>query len=196
MPKVLIADKLSPRAVARLESHTPAWPLPKIFRMTKGGKLNEGLFKGETINTPSMLCVEDFRDALAWADGVGGLEGLIKRAEGNLAAIARWVERTPWIAFLAERPDTRSCTSVCLKIIDPWFAGLDRDTQHATGRALADRLDKEGVAYDIAAHRDAAPGLRLWTGATVEQSDVEAVLPWLDWGFAEVRGAAGKHAAE
>ncbi len=186
---------LSPRAIAQLERYTPAWPLPKIFRMTTGGKVNEAIFKGETINTPSMLCVEDFRDALAWADSVGGLRGLIQRAEGNLAAITRWVERTPWIDFLAERPDTRSCTSVCLRIVDPWFAGLAAEAQVATGRAIAERLDKEGVAYDIAAHRESPPGLRLWTGATIEQSDLEALFPWLEWAFAEVRGGAGKPVA-
>ncbi len=181
---------LSPRAVARLESWSPPWPLPKIFRMTKGGKLNEAIFKGETINTPSMLCVEDFRDALAWAEGVGGLAGLIRRSEDNLAAITRWVERTPWIDFLAEDPKTRSCTSVCLKIVDPWFAALATDAQVAVGRQIADRLDKEGVAYDIAAHRESPPGLRLWAGATIERSDLEALFPWLDWAFGEVRGAA------
>jgi len=186
---------LSPRAAARLESYSPPWPLPKIFRLTKGGKLNEGIFKGETINTPSMLCVEDFRDALAWAESVGGLAGLIRRAEDNLAAIGRWVERTPWIDFLAERPDTRSCTSVCLKIVDPWFAGLSAEAQVAVGRDIADRLDKEGVAYDIAAHRESPPGLRLWTGATIERGDLEALFPWLDWAFAQVRDAAGKSAA-
>jgi phosphoserine aminotransferase len=186
---------LSPRAIARLESYTPAWPLPKIFRLTKGGKVNEAIFKGETINTPSMLCVEDFRDALDWAQSVGGLAGLIKRAEDNLAAIARWVARTPWIDFLAERPETRSCTSVCLKIVDPWFAGLATEAQVAVGRAIADRLDQEGVAYDIAAHRESPPGLRLWAGATIERGDLEALFPWLDWAFEQVRGAAGKSAA-
>src|SRR5258708_5940476 len=186
---------LSPRAIAQLERYTPAWPLPKIFRMTTGGKVNEAIFKGETINTPSMLCVEDFRDALASTDSRGGLRGLIQRAEGNLAAITRWVERTPWLDFLAERPDTRSCTSVCLRIVDPWFAGLAPDAQVATGRAIAERLDKEGVAYDIAAHRESPPGLRLWTGATSEQSDLEALFPWLEGAFAEVRGGAGKPVA-
>jgi phosphoserine aminotransferase len=186
---------LSPRAVARLESYSPPWPLPKIFRLTKGGKLNEAIFKGETINTPSMLCVEDFRDALAWAERVGGLRALIKRAEDNLAAITRWIERTPWIDFLAERPDTRSCTSVCLRIVDPWFTSLSADAQVAAGRQIADVLDKEGVAYDIAAHRESPPGLRLWAGATIERSDLEALFPWLDWAFEQVRSAAGKSAA-
>jgi phosphoserine aminotransferase len=186
---------LSPRAIARLETYTPRWPLPKIFRLTKGGRVNEAIFKGETINTPSMLCVEDFRDALAWADAVGGLPALIRRSEGNLAAIARWVECTPWIDFLAERPDTRSCTSVCLKIVDPWFAALARDAQVKVGRDIAALLEQEGVAYDVAAHRESPPGLRLWTGATIEHSDLAALFPWLDWAFDQVRGAAGKSAA-
>jgi phosphoserine aminotransferase len=186
---------LSPRAVARLESYTPPWPLPKIFRMTKGGKLNEAIFKGETINTPSMLCVEDFRDALAWAEGVGGLRALIKRAEDNLAAIARWIERTPWIDFLAADPKTRSCTSVCLRITDPWFAALAPEAQVAVGRGMADKLEKEGVAYDIAAHRESPPGLRIWAGATIERSDLEALFPWLEWAYEQVRAAAGKSAA-
>jgi phosphoserine aminotransferase len=186
---------LSPRAVARLESYTPPWPLPKIFRMTKGGKLNEAIFKGETINTPSMLCVEDFRDALAWAEGVGGLRALIKRAEDNLAAIARWIERTAWIDFLAANPKTRSCTSVCLRITDPWFAALAPEAQVAVGRGMADKLEKEGVAYDIAAHRESPPGLRIWAGATIERSDLEALFPWLEWAYEQVRAAAGKSAA-
>ena len=186
---------LSPRAIARLESHTPAWPMPKIFRLTKGGKVNEAVFKGETLNTPSMLCVEDYRDALAWADAVGGLDGLVARSEANLAAIARWVERTPWIDFLAQRPEIRSCTSVCLRIVDGWFTGLPADAQAAAAKQIAERLDKEGVAYDIASYRDAPPGLRIWTGATVERADVEALLPWIEWAYAQVRGAAGKSAA-
>ena len=185
---------LSPRAVARLESHTPAWPVPKIFRMTKGGKLNEAIFKGETINTPSMLCVEDFRDALAWAEGAGGLRGLIKRSEDNLATIARWIERTPWIDFLAAEPKTRSCTSVCLRITDPWFSALAPDAQVAVGRKIAELLEKEGVAYDIAAHRESPPGLRIWAGATIERSDLEALFPWLEWAYDQVRAAADKAA--
>ncbi len=185
---------LSPRAVARLESYSPPWPLPKIFRMTKGGKLNEAIFKGETINTPSMLCVEDFRDALAWAEGVGGLRALIKRSEDNLAAIGRWIERTPWIDYLAEDPKTRSCTSVCLRITDPWFAALAPDAQVAVGRKIAELLEKEGVAYDIAAHRDSPPGLRIWAGATIERSDLEALFPWLEWAYGQVRAASEKAA--
>ncbi|MBK1660604.1 phosphoserine transaminase [Paracraurococcus ruber] len=180
---------LSPRAVARLESYTPSWPLPKIFRMTKGGKLNEGIFKGETINTPSMLAVEDAVDGLRWAESVGGLTGLIARSEANLAAVAAWVERTPWAAFLAEDPTTRSCTSICLKIVAPWFQALDAEAQAAAAKALATLLEKQGVALDAGAYRDAPPGLRIWGGATVETSDIEALLPWLDWAFAQVEAA-------
>src|SRR5271170_2317208 len=186
---------LSPRAIARLESYSPPWPMPKIFRLTKGGKLNEAVFKGETLNTPSMLCVEDYRDALAWADTVGGLQGLIARSEDNLAAVAAWVARTPWIDFLATRPETRSCTSICLRITDAWFAGLPADTQSAVSKQIAERLDKEGVAYDIASYRDAPPGLRIWAGATIERSDLEALFPWIEWAYAQVREAANKSAA-
>ncbi|GAA0570098.1 phosphoserine transaminase [Craurococcus roseus] len=183
---------LSPRAVARLESHTPAWPLPKIFRMTKGGKLNEGIFKGETINTPSMLCVEDALDGLRWAEGVGGLPGLVRRSEANLAAVAAWVERTPAVAFLAEDARTRSCTSICLKLVAPWFTALDAEGQAAAAKSLAGLLEKEGVALDIGAYRDAPPGLRIWGGATVETSDIEALLPWLHWALAQ---AEAQHAS-
>ncbi len=172
---------LSPRAVERLETHKPAWPLPKIFRLTSGGKLIEGIFKGETINTPSMLCVEDALDGLRWAESVGGLDGLIARSEANLAAIARWVERTPWVDFLAEEPDTRSCTSICLKVVAPWFTMLPAPARAQTTKRMAALLEKEGSAYDIASYRDAPPGLRIWGGATVETADVEALLPWLDW---------------
>jgi phosphoserine aminotransferase len=186
---------LSPRAIARLESYTPAWPMPKIFRLTKGGKVNEAVFKGETINTPSMLCVEDYRDALAWAESVGGLKGLVARSEGNLAAIAAWVARTPWIDFLAARPEIRSPTSVCLRIVEPWFAALPADAQSAVSKQIAERLDKEGVAYDIASYRDAPAGLRIWAGATIERSDLEALFPWLEWAYAQVRKTAGKSAA-
>jgi phosphoserine aminotransferase len=186
---------LSPRAVARLESHKPAWPMPKIFRMTKDGKLNEGIFKGETINTPSMLCVEDALDGLRWAEGVGGLKGLIARSEANLAAVASWVERTPWVAFLAEDPATRSCTSICLKFVAPWFVALDADGQAAAAKKLSSLLEKEGVALDAAAYRDAPPGLRIWGGATVETADIEALLPWIDWAFAQVETEQKKAAA-
>src|SRR4051812_46003244 len=172
---------LSPRAVARLESYTPPWPLPKIFRMTKGGKLNAAIFEGETINTPSMLCVEDYLDALNWAKSVGGLPALIARADANTSVIAHWVARTRWVDFLARDLATRSNTSVCLKVTDPHVAALSPDAQIAFIKSIAGVLEKEGVAYDIAGHRDAPAGLRIWCGATVETSDVEALTPWLDW---------------
>ncbi|MDO9501478.1 phosphoserine transaminase [Falsiroseomonas sp.] len=177
---------LSPRAVARLESHKPAWPMPKIFRMTKDGKLNEGIFKGETINTPSMLCVEDAIDGLRWAESVGGLKGLVARSEANLAAIADWVAGSDWAAFLAEDAATRSCTSICLKIVAPWFTALDAEGQAVVAKKLSGMLEKEGVALDAANYRDAPPGLRIWGGATVETSDIQALLPWLDWAFASI----------
>jgi phosphoserine aminotransferase len=188
---------LSPRAVERLETYKPTWPLPKIFRLTSSGKLIEGIFKGETINTPSMLCVEDALDGLRWAESVGGLDGLIARSEANLTAVARWVDRTPWVDFLAEAPDTRSCTSICLKIVAPWFTALPGPAQAQAAKRLAGLLEKEAVAYDIASYRDAPPGLRIWGGATVETSDVEALLPWLDWAHDEVQAeyAAAKAAA-
>lgn len=178
---------LSPRAVERLESHTPPWPLPKIFQLTKDGRLDGGIFLGGTINTPSMLCVEDALDGLKWGQEIGGLEALIARSESNLEAVARWVGDTPWIDFLAEDPATRSCTSVCLKLADPWFQALTSDRQAAITRGIAARLEAEGVAYDINAHREAPPGLRLWAGATVERADLEALFPWLDWAYAEAR---------
>ncbi len=177
---------LSPRAVARLESYSPPWPMPKIFRMTKGGKLNEGIFKGETINTPSMLCVEDAIDGLRWAEGVGGLKGLVARSEANLAAIARWVATKPGFDFLAEDPATRSCTSICLTITAPWFTAMGAEAQAAAAKKIASLLEKEGVALDAGAYRDAPPGLRIWGGATVETADIEALLPWLDWALATV----------
>lgn len=179
---------LSPRAVERLESYTPSWPLPKIFRLTKGGKVNRKIFQGDTINTPSMLCVEDVLDALRWAESVGGRSELIARSERNLQAVAGWVERTPWVEFLAARPETRSCTSMCLQIVDPWFLGLPADERSQVVKKLVALLEEEGVAYDIGSYRDAPPGLRLWGGATVETSDLEALLPWLDWGYGELRG--------
>jgi phosphoserine aminotransferase len=175
---------LSPRAVERLETHVPAWPMPKIFRLTKGGKLIEGVFRGETINTPSMLCVEDYCGALAWARSIGGVEGLIARADANEAAIAEWVARTPWVDFLAARPDTRSNTSVCLIISDPAIADLADAEQAAFAKTMTGLLDAEGAAYDIDAYRDAPAGLRIWCGGTVETSDVAALMPWLDWAFA------------
>lgn len=175
---------LSPRAVARLESYTPAWPMPKLFRMTKGGKLNEGIFVGETINTPSMLCVEDYIDALNWSKSVGGLQGLIGRADANFKVLADWASTTPWIDFFAEDPATRSNTSVTLKVVDPEIAALDLAGQEAFVRAMASRLDKEGVAYDITFHRDAPPHFRIWAGATIEASDLEALTAWLEWAYA------------
>ena len=175
---------LSPRAAARLESFTPPRPLPKIFRLTKGGKLIEGVFKGETINTPSMLCVEDELDGLRWAESLGGLPALIARTEANLAAIAAWVARTPWVEFLAETPATRSPTSICLRITAPWFTALDAEAQGKAAKRIAGLLEKEAVAYDIAYYRDAPPGLRIWGGATVETADIRALLPWLDWAYA------------
>ena len=181
---------LSPRAVARLESYTPPWPLPKIFRLTSKGKLITGVFAAETINTPSMLVVEDAIDSLKWAESQGGLSALKGRCEGNLAAIARWVDKTPWIDFLVGDPKIRSCTSVCLKVVDDWFQSLAPDAQRAQVKRLESLLEKEGVAYDVAGHRDALPGLRVWCGATIETSDVEALLPWLDWAYGEVRRAA------
>jgi phosphoserine aminotransferase len=185
---------LSPRAVARLESYVPAWPLPKIFRLTKGGKLNEGIFEGETINTPSMLCVEDYLDALQWAKSAGGLKALIARADANTKVLADWVARTPWIAFLAADEPIRSNTSVCLRVTDPAVTSLSADGQTAFSKNLAGLLEKEGVACDIAAYRGAPPGLRIWCGATVEKRDVEALTPWLDWAFARTKEALPKAA--
>ena len=187
---------LSPRAVARLESYTPAWPLPKIFRLTKGGKLIEGIFKGETINTPSMLCVDDQLDALAWAEDIGGLLGLVARSEANAKAIADWVARSDWADFLASDTATRSCTSVCLKITDDWFMAHDKDGQQAIAKDIVGLLEKEGVALDIGAYRDAPPGLRIWCGATVERSDIEALLPWLDWAYSTIKQNATPIAKE
>ncbi|HEV2550576.1 MAG TPA: phosphoserine transaminase [Stellaceae bacterium] len=181
---------LSPRAVARLESYVPPWPLPKIFRLTSKGKFNEAIFQGETINTPSLLAVEDAIDGLKWAESVGGGPALVARAKANLAAVAAWVERAPWIDFLAPDAGSRSWTSVCLKLVDDWFVRLAPDAQRAFVKRLEALLDAEGVAYDIAGHRDAPPGLRLWCGSTVERSDVEALLPWLDWAYGELRQAA------
>jgi phosphoserine aminotransferase len=185
---------LSPRAVARLESYKPPWPLPKIFRLTKSGKLNEGIFEGETINTPSMLCVEDYLDALRWAKSIGGLKALIARADANAKAVAAWVARTPWVDFLARDPAIRSNTSVCLKIVDPMVAALSADAQSAFAKALAGAVEKEGAGYDIAHYRDAPPGLRIWCGASVETSDVEILTQWLDWAFAKTRDALRKAA--
>jgi len=178
---------LSPRAVERLESYTPSWPLPKIFRLTKGGKLIEGIFEGATINTPSMLCVEDYIDALKWAEAIGGLPALIKRSEDNLAIISAWVEKTDWVDFLANDVANRSCTSICLKVVDPAIAALPADEQARLVKKIPALLEAEGVALDIGAYRDAPAGLRIWGGATVEASDIEALLPWLDWAFGEIK---------
>ncbi len=178
---------LSPRAVERLETHTPPWPLPKIFRMTKGGELIEGIFRGETINTPSMVCVEDALDGLGWAEGLGGGAALVARSSANLAVISDWVDRTDWVDFLAENADQRSSTSVCLKIVDPWFQGLDADDQSAVPKKMDKLLEETGAAYDINGYRDAPPGLRIWAGSTVETSDVKALMPWLDWAYATVK---------
>jgi phosphoserine aminotransferase len=185
---------LSPRAVERLESYTPPWPLPKIFRMTKGGKINEGIFQGETINTPSMLCVEDYLDALEWGEKIGGLNELCARADRNLAVIADWVAQTAWVDFLAHEETTRSNTSVCLSIVDPTVAARSPDEQAAFAKKIASLLEAERVAYDIGAYRDAPPGLRIWCGSTVEATDVAALVPWLDWAFHQVRDGLSKAA--
>lgn len=178
---------LSPRAVERLETFRPPRPLPKLFRLTKDGDLDEAVFRGETINTPSMLAVEDALDGLRWAERIGGLPALIARSENNLRIVAEWVERTPWADFLAERPELRSPTSICLKLVEPAITRLPRAGQAALIEDLVARLETEGVAYDIASYRDAPPGLRLWGGATVESADMEALLPWLDWAYEEAR---------
>lgn len=174
---------LSPRAVARLESYTPAWPMPKLFRMTKNGKVTLDLFEGATINTPSMLAVEDAVDALKWAEKIGGLTEMKRRADANLGVLADWVAKTEWVEFLAETPEIRSNTSVCLKVVDPRITALADDAQADFAKRLASVLEKEGVALDIGGYRDAPAGLRVWCGATVETSDVEALTPWLDWAF-------------
>ena len=183
---------LGPRAVERLESYSPAWPMPKLFRMTKGGKIIEGIFQGETINTPSMLCVEDYLDALNWSKSIGGLDGLVGRADANTKAIADWVAKTDWVDFLATDPATRSNTSVCLKVVDSAIAALPADAQATFAKTLASLLEKEKVAYDIGAYRDAPPGLRIWCGATVETADVAALTLWLDWAFAKAKADLAK----
>ena len=180
---------LSPRAVERLESYSPPWPLPKIFRLTKGGKLSEGIFQGQTINTPSMLCVEDAIDALKWAEELGGLEGLIGRSRANLAVVERWVQGTDWIDFLPEDPAARSSTSISLKMVAGWFTAMAHKRRFAFTRSVTALLESEGVAYDIASHRDSPPGYRIWGGATVEAADIEAMLPWLEWAYAERKAA-------
>jgi len=181
---------LSPRAVQRLESYVPAWPLPKVFRLTKGGKLIGGIFEGATINTPSMVAVEDALDSLRWAESIGGLPALIARSQANLAAVAKWVGATDWVDFLADAPETRSSTSITLKIVDPWFTKLDREKQAAAAKKIVSLLEQEGAAFDIGAYRDAPPGLRIWGGATVETEDLKALFPWLEWAFGEVKQQA------
>ena len=178
---------LSPRAIVRLQTYAPPWPLPKIFRMTKGDKLIEGIFRGETINTPSMVCVEDALDGLSWAEGIGGGAALIARSEANLAAIADWVEGTDWVGFLAARPEERSSTSVCLKIVDPWFEDLEYKIQSLVPKKMDKLLEENGAAFDINGYRDAPPGLRIWAGSTVETTDINALMPWLDWAYASVK---------
>jgi phosphoserine aminotransferase len=185
---------LSPRAVERLESYTPPWPLPKVFRLTRGGKLISGVFAGETLNTPSMLCVEDYLDALAWADQIGGLPALMARADANARALTGWAERTNWVENLAVDPATRSNTSICLKIVDPVVMRLPEERQRALVKEMEALLAREKAAYDVAGHRDAPPHLRIWCGSTVETADVEALTPWLEWAFAEVKGSLAKAA--
>lgn len=179
---------LSPRAVERLESYTPDWPLPKIFRMTKAGKLIKGIFEAATINTPSMLAVEDQLDSLQWANDLGGLDALIARSEANLAAVSDWVEQSDWAAFLATQQELRSSTSICLKITDSWFTDKAPEEQQAIIKAMVAQLDAEGVAYDVGGYRDAPPGIRIWGGATVEASDVALLMPWLDWAYTSQKG--------
>jgi phosphoserine aminotransferase len=183
---------LSPRAVERLETYTPPRPLPKIFQMTKGGKLIKGVFEGETINTPSMLCVEDALDGLRWAESIGGLPALITRSRANLKCIEDWVDASPWADFLAEEQSTRSNTSICLKIEDTAFTSLSPDDQAAHAKSIVSLLEKERAAYDIGAYRDAPVGLRVWGGATVETSDIQALLPWLDWAYGVARAVFGE----
>ncbi|MBN9062874.1 MAG: phosphoserine aminotransferase [Rhizobiales bacterium 65-9] len=185
---------LSPRAVERLETYKPAWPLPKIFRLTSNGKLIAGIFEGETINTPSMLCVEDYIDALEWAQSIGGLNALMARADANTKAIADWVKKTGWADFLAAKEQTRSNTSVCLKIVDPDVVSKGAEAVAAVAKGIAAALEKENVAYDIGAYRDAPPGLRVWCGATVDESDVQALTGWLDWAFAAEKARLAKAA--
>ena len=180
---------VAPRAVERLESFTPPWPMPKVFRLTKDGKFFDEPFEGLTINTPSMLCVEDALDGLKWAENIGGLKALMARADANARALAAWVERTPWIDFLARDPATRSNTSVCLRVADPWLKTRPEDFQKTVGKQIAGLLETEAVAFDIASHRSAPPGLRIWCGATVEKADIEALTPWLDWAWATIKAA-------
>jgi phosphoserine aminotransferase len=183
---------LSPRAIQRLESYSPPWPLPKIFRLTAGGKFSEAIFKGDTINTPSLLCIEDAIDGLKWGEGVGGLKGLMARSSANLAVLEKFVAERQWISFLVDDKAIRSNTSVCLNIVAPWFTALPADKQAAAAKKMADLLESEKAGYDVGSYRDAPPGLRIWCGATVEKSDLEALLPWLDWAYAEIESEYGK----
>ncbi len=183
---------LSPRAVDRLESYQPPWPLPKVFRLTKGGKLNQGIFRGATINTPSLLCVEDALDALRWAESIGGRDALLARTTANLGAVESWVSDCEWADFLARTREIRSSTSICLKVVDPWFVELSEDARRGVVGEVVSLLAEETVAYDIGGYRAAPPGFRLWGGATVETADVEALMPWLDWAFAEVKSRAAR----
>jgi phosphoserine aminotransferase len=185
---------LSPRAVGRLETYKPAWPLPKIFRMTKGGKLNEGIFEGETINTPSMLCVEDYLDALNWGKSIGGLKALMARADANTKVLADWTAKTPWVDFLAKDPAIRSNTSVCLKVVDPAITSLTADAQSDFAKKLVALVEKEGAGFDFAHYRDAPAGLRIWCGATVDARDVALLTQWIDWAFAETKAQLPKAA--
>lgn len=182
---------LSPRAVARLEAHVPAWPMPKLFRLTKAGKLDATIFQGDTINTPSMLCVEDYLDALSWAESVGGLAGLMARADRNAQVLFDWIARTGWVENLAQDAATRSNTSVCLRIVDPAVLALPDAAQAAFAKEIAQKLEGEGVALDIGSYRDAPAGLRIWTGATVKSADLEALTPWLDWAFSDAKAGLG-----
>jgi len=179
---------LSPRAVERLETYTPAWPLPKIFRMSKGGKLIEGIFQGATINTVSLLCVEDALDGIKWAESIGGLPALMERSEANLRAVETWTERSSWIAFLTQDKALRSNTSICLKIVDSWFTALEAREQAAVAKQVVGLLEAEGVAYDFGSYRDAPTGFRIWGGATVQTEDIELLLPWLDWAYSQIKG--------
>ena len=181
---------LSPRAVKRLESYTPSWPMPKIFCLTKGGNLIDGIFKGETINTPSMLAVEDAIDGLKWAESIGGLPKLIERSDENLKVVKDWVAKTDWVDFLARSEEIISNTSICLRIVDPDYTSLPADEQESRAKKLVSILDNEGIAFDIGSYRDAPAGIRIWGGATVEKADMEDLLPWLDWAYAEVKGKA------
>ncbi len=178
---------LSPRAIERLETYTPAWPLPKIFRLVKGGKLIKGIFEGATINTVSMLCIEDAVDGLKWAEEIGGLPTLLERSNANLKTIEAWVEKSDWVDFLAENVEERSNTSICLKIVDPWYQGLSAEEQTAKAKQLVSLIEAEAVGYDFGSYRDAPPGIRIWGGATVDAQDIELLLPWIDWAYGELK---------